>query len=164
MKLLADEFQAIAVKAFSWLGADLEFEVVDRRIANRAGHPMLSSVTWRNPRLFVQVILEFPRPYLDVQFGPLVHGEVPVVNDLDNRFHLDQLRALVAGETQSGLPKRAELKGLSRQRVSEAVASASREFEVLAWPILKGDDRIFNQLRLDARRRREVLRAKYLST
>ena len=91
---MADEltdFYAVAQAEFSWLATDFGFEEVSRDSKFGTSSLLFGSITWATKKTLAEVILECPRPYIDVQFGPLVRGRPPDIFDDSNRYHLSGL-------------------------------------------------------------------------
>jgi hypothetical protein len=140
-------FVATASETFSWLSAECGLVRDERGVEIWQRAPRFASVPWTSEATFVVVVLECPRPALDVQLGPMVEGRIPGVSDLENRFHLDQLVALGDERAARGSAYKTALAGLRRAEITSALLKASQALRPFAVDLVAGEGVLFSALR-----------------
>ena len=136
MAKIQDDFFELAEMRFGWL-ASHGFKSLQREAVDADSSLFYCSILWSNTQMFVQAILEFPRPYLDVQFGMLVRGVIPESDDIDHRYHLSQLVA-ISGDAKLARSS-GTLRGLRRSQLDEALKKSSELLQQLASGLFAGD-------------------------
>jgi hypothetical protein len=153
MAKVEDEFFELAIRRFDWLTGEYGFKVRRQDIKKRGSTPLYCSVLWSNSQLFVEAILEFPRPRLDIQFGTLRGGLVPGLDDIDHRFDLSQLLAVSGNIKLAGSV--ATLDGLRRRQIDRGLKQSSALLTQLAADLFAGDISRLKELNVYARFVRE---------
>lgn len=165
MNRLVEEFQTAALAAFKWL-EEYSFKAVgrDHALDPKTGRPLYAGVTWSNSglQMFVQVTLEYPRPTVIVEFGPLVDGAIPEPRDTANRYHLSALVAEKSGSYPDGIDV-SRVDGISGSRLSSALVKTADALRSYGQQILRGDRDELAALEKFAADKRQRLRERYLS-
>src|SRR5258708_222974 len=160
----AEEFSKQALAAFGWL-SEFSFELAgrDHALSRDKSRPVYPPVFWSSShlQLFIEVTLEYPRPALVVEFGPLVDGDVPAVQDISNRHHLTALVALKTGDEELAA-EAGMVKGVSGRQLDRALRRSADLLREYGIDILRGDRSDFKKLEDFASERQEGLRHRYL--
>jgi hypothetical protein len=154
------EFFELAIRRFDWLTGEYGFKVRRQETKKRGSTLLYCSVLWSNAQLFVEAILEFARPRLDIQFGTLRRGLIPGFDDIDNRFDLSQLLAVAGNVELAGSV--ATLDGLRRRQIDRGLKQSSALLIELAADLFAGDISRLKELNVYARFVREHNRQLYL--
>lgn len=140
-------FFATAETEFAWLGKEYGFRELSRDSKFGVSRPLFASILWANSKTFVQIVLEFPRPAIDVQFGPLKGGRPPGVFDDTGRFHLSGL-VLFKQRDPNQAAQLEHIEGLRKGQISKALRNASKTLRELGAEILAGDQSLYRELAL----------------
>jgi hypothetical protein len=150
-----ENFFVAAEIEFAWLVTEFGFKEV-----NRTTGETFASIAWATKKTFVEVVLELPRPYIDVQFGALVGGSLPSASDGSNRHHLSAL-VLVRAHDQKRAMKLGDIPGPSKNSIRRGLRDCARTLKELATDVLIGDHTIFKELAAYGEWRMSQYRAKY---
>src|SRR6266508_2722090 len=141
----AEAFFDLAREHFKWLVADFRFHEDSHESLIRESRLILSVIRWVSNRRFVEAVLEAPRPYLDIAFGPLVHGAPPAADDIFNRFHLSQLAAVLGDREVAA--RLGDIGGLNRRKIDRGLHEGSLYLRRHADDVLRGGDAKFDEIR-----------------
>lgn len=144
---LLEWFAQEATGAFAWLAVEYLCRIPSEG-GIRNQKPIFASVLWTNDQVFVEVILECPRPALDVQFGLLLGNRPPPSSATHDRYHLEELAAVRGA--QGSAPEDIRLRSLRKRDIRRSLRTASLALHLQAPLVLQGRPTIF--LELDAAR------------
>jgi hypothetical protein len=155
-------FFGAAETEFEWLVSDFGFVEVSRVTKlGTSGGPLYGSLTWVTKKTFVAVVLECPRPYIDVQFGPLINGTVPDLLDDANRYYLSGL-VIVRAHDERRAANLGNNPGLSGRSLRRGLRECAKTLRELAADVLADDRGIFKELSAFGEWQMSQDRAKYL--
>ena len=162
---MADElkdFFATAKSEFGWLVSDYGFHEISRDHKSGTSRPLYGSIAWATNKTFVEVVLEFPSPRLDVQSGPLMGGKLPSLFDNGHRYHLSSL-VIVRAHDERRAVKLERIDGLRRRQVERGLRNAAKALRELGDDVLRGDHTVLKELATFGEWQMSQYRSKYLS-